>query len=417
MKFLVGCVVVSTLLAILPHIRAQAPDPADQRSIKELEAEKAKLSKRLAEIEAELQKRKGGTAVTLRYLLPVQDPAEKKSSAVQWGVAAPVVDGFSDPNLIVYDQAYMERYVHWAVDTPIACGEAMYLITAAEGVLQVSGGLDESYLGQRFRADDLLRFLRTRTEGKTVERTFRVEYPEAVRVVQEHPQSLAARRLRHSPWERDTLSVVRLLSLARYKQAHPLFQALLKDPSLEVRTAVVLALGRIAAVVPEAIKDLTRLLPDLGLGSAAADGLTMAGGVAVPALIEAMNHQDAIVNNRAVFALARLHPFGDAVPGLLAALEHRNHTIRKWALSVVIDLQGRGVTITSHELIDTLGLRLADGDDEIRLQAAIALVNLKEGAARARPALLKAAEDPNSMVGQYAREALKAIDAATPRPK
>src|SRR5262249_16036564 len=97
---------------------------------------------------------------------------------------------------------------------------------------------------------------------------------------------------------------------------------------------------------------------------------------------------------------------------------HQDKAIRKWALDVVIDLQGRGVSVARNDLIDVLARLLADGDDEARLKAVIALVNLKGAAAPARAALGKAArEDQGPMVAHYAQEALKAIDAATPRPE
>jgi HEAT repeat protein len=173
------------------------------------------------------------------------------------------------------------------------------------------------------------------------------------------------------------------------------------------------ALGGIAPVVSEAVKDLARLLPDKELGAAAADGLTVAGRVAVAALVEAMHHKEWVVRNRAVFALARMSSFEDALPGLLAGLDHRDREVRQWALSVVLDMQGRGVPVAKDALVDALARRLADGDEEARESAAKALLNLPSAAARAKPALLKAvAEDRSDRVRHYAEQALKAIDRA-----
>jgi HEAT repeat protein len=351
---------------------------------------------------------------TVRYWLPTQDLSVKKSSVERWGLAAPVADELSDPNAIVYDQAYIDAYVKWAVDTPIACGPATYWITTPEKVLQINSGLDEADLGRRFRADDLIAFLKTRIEGKAIERTFKINRADAAEMLREQPESLIAKRLGQSPWDGHTATVVSLLGLAQYKPAYPLLKSLVKDRSPGVRYSAVIALGRLSVVVPEAVPELARLLPDKELGANAATALTMAGAAAMPAIIEAMNHPDSLVCNRAVYSLGGFDPIDVALPGLLAALEHKDTTIRKWGLSVVIDMQGRAVSVGKDALVDTLGKRLLDGDDEIRRSAVIALFNLKEAAARARPMLKKAAaEDRDATIKDFAERALEAIGPET----
>jgi hypothetical protein len=351
---------------------------------------------------------------SLRYLLPVQDAHAGEGTAGRWGLAAPAVDGFSDPNRIIYDQAYVDAYVAWAMDTPIVCGAATYRVVTKDGVVEFTSGLDATYLGTQFRAEDLMRFLRTRTEGKAAERTFRVKRPDAGELLRGQPESFAGRRLRRSPRERDTEAVVDLLALARHRPAFPLFRELLKDADPALRTTVVLALGRLTPVVPEAVEELNRLLLHKELGADAVAALAMAGPAAVAVFVKAMDHPDETVRNRAVFGLGRIDPFEAAVPGLLAALDHKDRTLREWALSVVIDLQTKGVAVGKDEVVDALARRLLDGDDRTRSAAVIALVNLKAAAARARPALEKAAaNDPDGTIRQRARAALQAIDAGT----
>jgi len=346
---------------------------------------------------------------TLRYWLPAQDLSAKKSSVERWGLAAPIIGEFSDPNALVYDQAYIDAYVNWAIDTPISCGPATYWIATPQKVLEVNSGLDEAELGRRFRADDLLAFLKRRIDGKAIERTFKINRADAAKMLREQPESLVARRLGQSPWDGHTATVVSLLGLAQYKPAYPLLKSLVKDRSPGVRYAAVIGLGRLSAVVPEAVPALARLLPDKELGGDAATALTFAGAAAVPVFIEAMNHPDDIVRNRAVYGLRGLD-LEVGLPGLLAALEHKDTTIRKQGLSVVIDLQGRSVPVGKDALVAALGRRLLDGDDETRRSAAIALVNLKGAAARARPALLKAAAgDPDDTIRRCAQQALDAI--------
>jgi len=353
-------------------------------------------------------------SVSLRYLLPAPEPPSSTISAPQWGLAAPVADGFSDPNRIVYDEAYMDQYVEWAMNAAHVDGPATYSIATRESVVQVASGLDESYLGQRFRAEQLMRFLQTRAEGQRIERTFQIENRELRQLLRD-PESHVSRRLRNSPWDRDTATVMSLLALARYKPAYRLFTALLSDPALSVRSQAALGLGRIAPEVPEAVTDLARLLPDKELGNDAASGLTMAGAVAVPALIEAFDHSDPAVRNRAVLALARMHPFEAAVPGLLAALDNSDSLVREWAVSVVLDMQSRGVTVEGSELVRLLAKRLTDGNLNVRWQCAIILGQMKPIGDLAATALRKAAtEDENADVRHRAAESLRTICAQTP---
>jgi hypothetical protein len=285
--------------------------------------------------------------VAVKFLLPVQDP--QVGTVAKWGLAAPVVDGFSDPNRIVYDDDYIKHYLPYAIHPVIKCGTATYTIATPGGVVEYHGGLDQTYLGQKFRAEDLIRFLKTRTEGKRAEKTFRVRDPELMKWIPGHPKSGPNARPVLSPWDRDTEAVITLLSGIQYKPAYPYFKALVKDPSPQVRYWAVIALGRLAPVVPEAVDTISPLLADKELRGAARDALTVAGKVAVPALITAMDHKEWGVRNSGVFALARMD-FDAAVPGLLAALNHTDKEVRSWGASVVGDMSSRGVKITDERV-------------------------------------------------------------------
>src|SRR5688572_21606989 len=160
--------------------------------------------------------------IEVRYRLPNQQALAGKSSVARWGLAAPVEAELADPNRIVYDQEYIEKYVDWAAAGSIACGPATYVIVTPQGERSVQSGHDELYLGQRFSAEDFLTFLKTRAAGMSVERTFRVNHAEAVKLLRENPESSAARQLQESPWDRDTRIVVGLLGLIPYEPAYPL---------------------------------------------------------------------------------------------------------------------------------------------------------------------------------------------------
>jgi hypothetical protein len=284
-------------------------------------------------------------AIVLTYRLPSGRGGE--STAGEWNLAAPKDgEGFSDPNRIVYDDAYVEAYVEWAVNTPTECGEASYQIATDEGVKSVSAGLDQVYLGSQFRAERLTALLKSRVEAETVERTFRVMNPELGRLLREHPDSLSAKRVRQSPWDRDTCAVVTLLGVARHRPAFEHLKALLEDENAHVRYTVVIAIGQMAAEVPEALDLLAGLLSDEQLGSEAATALTFADATAVPVLIKAFDSDEWIVRNRAVHALPHVS-FAAAQPALLAALEHRDAEVRNWGVRVLLDLQSRTVAIDS----------------------------------------------------------------------
>lgn len=353
-------------------------------------------------------------SILLRYRVPAGNNGD--STADRWGMAAPVVDECSDPTRIVYDDAYVLRYVAWAIDTPTACGTASYKIVTPEGITHVESGLDEMYLGSQFRAAALTAFLATRVEGGSIEKEFRVIHPELGRLLRKNPESLSAKRIGQSPWDHDTVAVISLLSLARHKPAYPLLKELTEDPVEEVRLAAVMGLGRLGADVPEALGELARLLSDKGLGNSAADALAIADAAALPVLMKAQGSDDWLVRNRAVHALSRL-PLESAEPGLLAALAHSDAETRGWAVGIVLDAQSRGESPASDKLIDAVARRLEDEDDGTRATAAIALLNVGGRAERARAALEKAAkEDRGHMVAHYARQALEAIDKAKASP-
>lgn len=198
-------------------------------------------------------------SIELRYRLPDQEKLAGKPSAARWSLAAPVEAELANPNQIVYDQGYIEQYVHWAVTAPIADGSATYVIVTPNGEQTVSSGLDQSYLGRRFSADGLVEFLKTRAAGKSLERTFRIDHAEAASVLRDHPESLSAKRLRESPWDRDTRMIIQLLGLAEYEPAHPSLIALARDANPGIQYEAIMALGRMAKRVPVAEEALQRL--------------------------------------------------------------------------------------------------------------------------------------------------------------
>lgn len=348
--------------------------------------------------------------IELRYVLPEQNVAAA-STAAKWSLAAPVAGELADPNRIVYDQAYMEKYVEWAATAPIACGPATYVIVTPEGERSFVSGLDGAYLGVRFKAEDLLAFLDTRTAGKRIERTFRVDNPEAVKVLRDHPDAMSAKRLRESPWDRDTRTVIELLGLIQYQPACPPLVELTKDVNADIRYAAIIALGRLGGGVPAATEELEKLLDDEATRSTAADALAMSGEAALPAILRALDHHDMTARNHVVHSLGRHADPPLAAPALRKAMAHSDPEMREWGAAVVADLVSRGGPEAGKPYVAELAALLnEDPSNNTRRSAALALLNMKEFAAPAEESLRHAAEKERDYLAQkFAKEALEGL--------
>jgi len=351
------------------------------------------------------------TVVEVRYRLPNQESLKGESSSGRWGLAAPVEAELSDPNRIVYDQSYVEKYVDWAANTPIADGPGIYVIVTPQGERSVSSGRDAAYLGKRFSAEHLVGFLQARTAGKSVERTFQVNSAEAVKALRDYPESLAAKRLNESPWDRDTRAVIQLLGLVPYEPAHPQLVALAKDANPGIQFDAIIALGRIARGVPAAIDDLEKLLDDKATRRTAASALAMAGEPALPAIMRALDHPDETARNHVVFSLGRHADPDVAVPALRKVLVHPDAQMREWGVAVIVDLITGGGPEAGQPFVAELATRLVeDPNENTRRGAALALLNMKSLAAPAEAALRHAAEkDQNSQARDFAQRALQAL--------
>jgi len=348
--------------------------------------------------------------IVLRYVLPAaQVPGATPAAPHRSGGDS---DGTSDPTSIVYDETRVREHVRWLLSGLCIDGVTNYSILTPEGPIKFHGGLDEEYLGLTFRADDLTTFLQRRLDGKTVQREFHIKDPDLVAAYHKRRAKSRKRledRLSLSPWDRDTVAVISLLSQGQYAPARPVFNELTKDRSALVRRSAVAALGRIAPVAPEAVDDLTRLLSDRELQGAVLTAMAAAGEVGVPALIQAMDHPDEAVRNRAVFALPWMA--SDAsTPALLVALRNGDPLVRRWAVDAVIDMQGRGKDVSDSAIVNALAALLQDENADTRRSAAISLLNLGPAAARAIPALKAAAKDPRPSVRRYATKAIRAIE-------
>jgi HEAT repeat protein len=349
--------------------------------------------------------------VELRYTLPEQEDAAGKSTAARWGVGAPVENEISHPTKIIYDQAYIEKYVDWMMQEH-GCGSAEYWIVTPHGERTVQGGLDEVYLGRRFAADDLVEFLKSRVEGKRAERTFRGTNEKAVKVLR--GQTGSAKRLEDSPWDNDTRSVITLLGLAEYGPARPYLAALAKEENSATRYVAAIALGRVARADAKAVDDLETLLGNEATRSEAATGLVAAGKSALPVLLRALDHRDKVVRNQVVHAMAGADD-AVSIPVLRQGMAHADSELRERSVTTVVDwIQRRGPESGKPFVNDLATLLCDDTNVNTRRGAALALENMKSFAAPAKAALARAAEkEGNSKVGEFAKMALEEIEKGT----
>ncbi len=203
--------------------------------------------------------------IVVRYILPVSRIHAADGATHPDHVGGRIV---SDPTILLYSQQRVREHLHWLLDGDAVDGVAVYTVLTSDGPVEFTTGLDEHYLGDVFRAADLLAFLKERMNTKTAEKEFHIVEPELVKLYRERmarDAAATARRLAFSPWDRDTVAVISLLSHAGYVEAESLFMQLTRDNNQAVRHAAVLALGRIAPSNPDAMADLKRLLSDPGL--------------------------------------------------------------------------------------------------------------------------------------------------------
>jgi HEAT repeat protein len=186
--------------------------------------------------------------------------------------------------------------------------------------------------------------------------------------------------------------------LPEAKAVRPLLLAITDDDP-EVRMLAVDALGKTNA--PHVQDTLIPLLEDedLWVRAAAARGLGRAGGAAVgTVLVEHLDKASDIFLLALVEVLGKLH-VEQALEPLLALAEHADPEVRKTVLSSLSAYSGSRVQ-------KTVIARLSDPHWSVR-KAAVEILKVRKDPA-AEPVLEKMAEkDPDNIVRQAAREALR----------
>ncbi|MCY3022072.1 MAG: HEAT repeat domain-containing protein [Planctomycetota bacterium] len=365
---------------------------------------------------------------TLRSPTP-QAPASQDDREMEKRRAAPVVDGFSDPNRIVYDDAFLQNCAklaraRWGV---CADGWVQFEVLTDGGLVPFEWDVNDAYLGTRFQAAALMRFLEARVgrehEGTQIE----VKIPHAT-----------GGKAVLCPWESDICTVLRLVGAAKVRKAASVCVRLLKDKSLSVRWAAARALLGVEPDGAVALPLLIDLLADKEMAHAAQQVLRDYGVVAAPYLAAALQREDLSIRLQAARTLAEIKGTGrDLIPPLLKAMGDPDVNVRACATQAVgryavaseevfraleaaaqsTDASAAGVRYAALVALRDAGPEgwavvaraLKHPDCELRAAAAFALGQYPPAGAEAFPLLIEALADPDYRVRTNASQSIEAV--------
>ncbi len=179
---------------------------------------------------------------------------------------------------------------------------------------------------------------------------------------------------------------------------------------IESAEAAHYSVAALAAIGEPAVDSLMALVGETRSHSSAlaAETLLRMGEVAVPALTEALGHENRGVRSAARLALAQMGERArPGVPALLNALEHGNTEARRGA-AYVLGVLG----FEQPKIVEALVATLTDADDEARWESTVALSTYGALAKEAVPGLTLALGDASWQVRRGAAAALGAVGPA-----
>lgn len=235
-------------------------------------------------------------------------PATKAS--VKRSIKWPLVDGYSDPNEIVYDKAHFEGYLAFYQNRVTSSGIGpQCVMVIGDKTVTFRSNIDSTPVGgTRFHIDHLRRFLRSRMDG-----TKKVY--------------LDNRSPKLSPFERDVWHCVGFIRAAKASSALGELNKLLSDPNDAIKFATVWAIAEMGREANDSIPLLAEVL-ETKVSSAAGMALAKMGKAAIPALIKKARSGGVDARIYSIEALGKIGPPArDAVDVLIKAL-HEKKDIR-----------------------------------------------------------------------------------------
>jgi hypothetical protein len=214
----------------------------------------------------------------------------------------PLVDGYHDPNQIVYDKAHFERYLAFYANRPIICGIGPLCEMTIDGApTRFRSGIDYGHIGTRFHLDHLRRFLRSRTEG--TKWVFSDD-----------------RSARLSPYERDICFCVGLIRDAKAEDALGELNELLSDRNKDIKVTAIWAIASFGPDARESVPKLGDVL-ESDLAPDASKALASIGEAAISLLTEKVNAGSTDARIYSIEALGTIGPPAhSAVDELIDAL-------------------------------------------------------------------------------------------------
>lgn len=219
--------------------------------------------------------------------------------------------------------------------------------------------------------------------------------------------------LSSSTVEKRRMSAVDLGTNVRKKDVVPVVTALvsaLRDPSVEVRIAVINALGNLGS---DAFVAQTQLANRLNHGlpeerSSAARALAEVAAeprYAIPIFVRALQDPEIGVRVNAAGALGKFGTDPDAFSALIVATKDSNKSVRFNACGSL-----QSVGFGSPQLVGILLGLLSDNDSGVRTSALIGLSHLKSESRAITEAIAVRLEDEDPMVRKMAKNALQVLN-------
>jgi len=197
----------------------------------------------------------------------------------------------------------------------------------------------------------------------------------------------------------------------RAAAAGPVLIRALKDRDETVRVHVIVALGRIGpadgsfATVLKTIAEQDPLA-DFRIWAIRALGLVGAkSNIVVPTLVKMLVDANDDIRNSAAYSLGKIRPTREVLPALLGKLNAGNPSERSLA-AYTLGMLGPEV---ATEALPALIRALRDEDIDVRKGALSSLMEFREAAAPAEPALRQALNDPCPAIRSDAELALECI--------